>query len=202
MPLDQAVALRSSRLLALREDLARIWPVAPAAITLEIGCGHGHFLTAYATAHPAETCLGIDLLKDRIGRATRKAVRAGLTNLAFLQAEAALLLEALPPAVQLATVFVLFPDPWPKRRHHKNRLMQPEFLSALAAKAAPNASLHFRTDYEPYFAAATATLQEHPDWRVSTVPWPFEHDTVFQTRAPAYQSCTAIRHLPDIRASL
>jgi tRNA (guanine-N(7)-)-methyltransferase len=165
-------------------------------ITLEIGCGHGHYLTAYAQAHPESFCLGIDLLKDRIARASRKRDRAGLKNLVFLQAEARECLAALPADVRLAKIFILFPDPWPKRRHHKNRILQPEFLTALAEKSASDAHLFFRTDYAPYHADAAETIEGHSDWkRDLTTPWPFELVTVFQSRAESYQSIVATRKL-------
>jgi tRNA (guanine-N7-)-methyltransferase len=162
--------------------------------TLEIGCGHGHYLTAYAAAHPEAFCVGIDLLKDRIARAERKRNRARLANLVFIQAEAADLLKALPSGVALANVFILFPDPWPKRRHHKNRIIQPDFLSALAEASAPGAHLYFRTDYGPYFEDAHRTVSSHGRWQLKpTDSWPFELETVFQSRADTYQSLIARR---------
>ncbi len=162
-------------------------------VTLEIGSGHGHFLNGYAAANPDRYCLGIDIILDRCERSERKRSRAALNNLAFLRAEAVEFLGALPTTVTLDDIFVLFPDPWPKRRHHKNRLLQAEFLSLLASHAAPSARLCFRTDYEEYFEAALAVVQNHPAWEVVTEPWPFELATVFQARAPSYQSWIARR---------
>lgn len=164
-------------------------------IVLEIGCGHGHFLEAYAAAHPDVFCLGIDLMSDRIRRGTRKKERSRLANLAFLHASASDLLAALPEHVKLGAIFVLFPDPWPKRRHWKNRLVQPEFLDALADHAVPGAPFHFRTDHVPYFEEARAVVAAHPKWKLapSTAVWPFEFTTVFQARAPSYQSLIAHR---------
>jgi len=163
-------------------------------LTLEIGCGHGHFLTAYAEAHPNEFCVGIDLIADRLDRAERKTTRAGRTNVAWVQAEAGLLVEALPLDCRLSRVLVLFPDPWPKRRHWKNRLIQPAFLDALAAKTILGAQLCFRTDHAPYFAYAVDAIRSHPSWRIDqTAIWPFELATVFQNRADSYQSFIAIR---------
>jgi tRNA (guanine-N7-)-methyltransferase len=112
----------------------------------------------------------------------------------FVQAEASDLLTALPPDVALADVFILFPDPWPKRRHHKNRVLQPAFLASLAAKAEESARLYFRTDYAPYLAAAKATVAAHSDWKLDdSAPWPFELETVFQSRAHSYDSLIASR---------
>ena len=168
-------------------------------LTLEIGCGHGHFLTAYAAAHPGRRCLGLDIANDRVERALRKRNRARLVNLDFVHADADDLLAALPEEIRLDEVFVLFPDPWPKRRHHKNRLMQTEFLARLAARCQPGSALYFRTDYAPYFAEARGVVAEHPDWSLQPgAPWPFEHETVFQARAAAHESLVAHRRTPTI----
>ncbi len=178
------------------EILARLEPVlgGRTLLTLEIGCGHGHFLNAYATAHPDRHCLGIDIMSDRVRRGLRKRDRASLTNLAFLHADAWDLLAVLPAQVRLEAVFVLFPDPWPKRRHWKNRILQPAFLTALAEKSTPASPLYFRTDYEPYFAEAREVVASHEAWELRPdLPWPFEHTTVFQARAPTYHSLIAIR---------
>lgn len=164
-------------------------------LILEIGCGHGHFLEAYAAAHPASFCLGIDIMSDRVNRGTRKRDRARLDNLAFVHAAADDLLAVMPAALKLDAVFVLFPDPWPKRRHWKNRLIQAEFLDSLASHAAPGAPLYFRTDYAPYFEQARTVLADHPRWRLAAdaTAWPFEFTTVFQARAASHQSLIAHR---------
>ncbi len=189
------LARRDSRLSDLKTSLANtLLAEVRTRITLEIGCGHGHYLTAYAAAHPESFCIGIDLLKDRIARASRKRDRAKLTNLIFLEAEAREFLDSLPAGTFLADIFILFPDPWPKRRHHKNRIIQPEVLSDLAAKSRAGALLCFRTDYAPYFVDAHATVAGHADWTLEPVtPWPFELETVFQSRADSYQSLVAQR---------
>lgn len=194
-------AVLASRRAELRAQLApRLAGVR--ALTLEIGCGHGHFLTAYAAAHPERRCLGLDIANDRIARALRKRDRARLANLDFVHADADDLLSALPEDLALSQVFVLFPDPWPKRRHHKNRLMQPEFLTRLAARSAPGAGLYFRTDYAPYFSEARAVAAAHADWGLQPdAPWPFEHVTVFQARAAAHESFVAFRRPAVVSAA-
>jgi tRNA (guanine-N7-)-methyltransferase len=160
---------------------------------LEIGCGHGHFLTAYATAHPDEMCIGIDIESERIERAARKQRRAGLENLHFVRAEARLFLEVLPVGVGASSAYILFPDPWPKRRHHKHRLLTPSFLERLAARSCDGARLYFRTDYAPYFADARRAAGAAPSWEVAAGAWPFEAPTVFQERAREYHSFVAVR---------
>jgi tRNA (guanine-N7-)-methyltransferase len=184
---------RDSRLTGLKAYLANTLR-GRQLLTLEIGCGHGHYLTAYAAAHPDTFCVGIDLLRDRIARAGRKRDRANLANVVFLEAEAREFLDSLPPSVMLGDIFILFPDPWPKRRHHKNRILQPDFLSKLGQKAGPGTRLCFRTDYTPYFADAHARVMAHSDWTVDpSDSWPFELETVFQRRADGYQSLVARR---------
>ena len=193
------LAGRDSRIAALRVSLGALLR-GHSLITLEIGCGHGHFLTACAQAHPgAPFCAGIDIASGRIRRANRKCERAGLAaRLAFIRAEASEFLRVLPGHVSLADVFILFPDPWPKRRHHKHRIIRAEILDALAARAAPGARLCFRTDDRDYFAAARATIGGHARWRIAGAPgapapvWPFEHETVFQQKAAAHQSLVAV----------
>jgi len=192
-PSPAHLALIAQRRADLRVALGRVLP-PKANFLCEIGSGHGHFLTAYAAAHPGELCIGIDLIGERIARATRKRDRAKLSNLHFFHAEAHDFLAALPADAGLGAIIVLFPDPWPKRRHHKNRLLQPAFLDALAARAGQGTRLYFRTDHRGYFAHAAAVFAAHPLWRIDPVaPWIFETETVFQARAPSYHSLVAGR---------
>ncbi len=178
---------------SLRAELAQLLQ-GRSRFVWEVGCGHGHFLTGFADAHPEAFCIGVDIIEDRILRGERKRRRAELDNLHFMRAEATMFLEQVPEGVLFESVFILFPDPWPKKRHHKNRIMQAGFLSDVAKRCAPGAALHFRTDYAPYFEAATEVVRAHPDWRLSPeTPWPFELETVFQSRAEAYQSMIAVR---------
>jgi tRNA (guanine-N7-)-methyltransferase len=182
----------AERRAAVRDQLARILPPTNARITWEVGSGHGHFLNAYAATHPGKLCIGVDIETNRIVRAEKKRDRAQLTNLHFIHAEARLFLEALPADTRIAETFILFPDPWPKLRHHKHRILQPAFLTRLAAHAADAASLYFRTDHHPYYLEARATLAAASEWQlVENVVWPFEHATVFQARADRHDSLIA-----------
>jgi tRNA (guanine-N7-)-methyltransferase len=192
--LPPLIAARSAaRQAELAATCAALFP-KPAALVLELGCGHGHFLAAYAAAHPATPCLGVDLITLRIARAQRKQTRLRLPNLAFLKADALETLAALPARVKLAGIFVLFPDPWPKHRHHERRLLQPSLLDALAARALPGAWLALRTDHREFFDWARANLAAHPAWTLAPdSPWPFEHPTVFQERLGVFQSLIAMR---------
>lgn len=183
----------AQRRAALSEALAGIFFGQARPFVWEVGCGHGHFLTAYAGAHPTELCLGIDLVRERIDRAERKRNRAKLANLHFIRAEAHMFLEALPAQARLAAIFILFPDPWPKQRHHKHRLMQPRFFDAVAGRAGQGVRLCFRTDHEPYFRETEGALGTHPSWQLMDESWPFETETVFQQRASSHRSLIASR---------
>jgi tRNA (guanine-N7-)-methyltransferase len=178
---------------ALREILGRI--IGPESrFVWEIGSGHGHFLAAYAKSHPGEVCVGIDIASDRVARADRKRERALLGNLHFIRADAEDFLASMPDGARFTAVFILFPDPWPKRRHHKNRVINPGFLTAAAAAALPGAGLYFRTDHEPYFRETEAAIRGHADWAVAAAAaWPFEEPTVFQKRAERHFSLEAKR---------
>jgi len=192
-------AARAERCTQLRATLDTLLVrAAPGAMrVLEIGSGHGHFLEAYATEHTTHFCLGIDYCAERARRASRKQQRHPHDNLHFLRAEVWEFLDSLPAGWRFDRVFVLFPDPWPKRRHQKYRLISGRFLSRLAACVSTGAALHLRTDAPAYFAEAHAAIAAHPAWRTAPeAPWPFEQSSVFQSKAPGYQSLIAITAPP------
>ncbi len=188
MPLEAHLKHVENRKSLLKQQLEELF-VEAQSIVLEIGCGHGHWLTDYAADHSEEICLGIDIIGDRIERANRKATRARLANVHFLKAEAMELLELLPESVTIKSSFILFPDPWPKKRHWKNRIMNPDFLGLLADRCLAKATLHFRTDHADYFEWTESMTETLERWRVAPdEKWPFERETVFQARAETFQS--------------
>jgi tRNA (guanine-N7-)-methyltransferase len=191
-PADHASRI-SRRREALRSTLEST--AGPSArFVWEVGSGHGHFLTAYASAHPETTCIGIDIASDRIVRSERKRVRSRLGNLHFVRAAADDFLAALPAGARFLAIYILFPDPWPKRRHHKNRVMTAGFLTAAAAASVKGAPLYFRTDHESYFLKAAAVVRSHSEWApADPAPWPFEEPTVFQLKAERHFSLVALR---------
>lgn len=163
-------------------------------IVWEIGCGHGHFLVRYASEHPGKYCVGVDLRLERLERSTRKRDRSRLPNCHFLRAEAREFLHTLPAEVTFEEVWVLFPDPWPKARHHKNRLLKPEFFEAIAARCPAGARFFFRTDHQDYFREVQGFVPQLRTWRLAPdAPWPLEQETVFQARAPRHYSLVAVR---------
>lgn len=193
MAYDEHIQRVEQRKAALKKELGDSF-VGNRSIVLEIGCGHGHWLTDYATHHPEAFCVGIDVIGDRIDRSNRKATRAGLSNIHFMKAEAGEFIELLPEGVTIESVFILFPDPWPKKRHWKNRIMNSGFLDCLATRCRENAPLHFRTDHEAYFDWTKELAPSLESWRpASELEWPFERETVFQAKADSYQSLILIK---------
>ena len=150
-------------------------------ITLEVGCGHGHFLTAYGQICETEHCIGIDVNRGRIYKALRKRDRAGLKNVEFMEADSMEFLTLLPKWVSIAKTWILFPDPWPKKRHFKNRIIQESFLEQLAKRCAPGGRLFIRSDYEPYIEWSKELIDSSTAWLcVETYEWPELAPTVFQ----------------------
>ena len=90
-------------------------------ILFEAGCGHGHWLTDYAEDTPDQFCIGIDLISFRIRKGLAKRDKRGLKNLHFIKAELGEFLEVLPERVRFDMTVLLFPDPWPKAKHHRRR---------------------------------------------------------------------------------
>lgn len=134
-----------------RLDYSRMFaPAQP--LDVEIGCGDGSFLLAYAAQHPERNFLGIERLSGRIGKLDRQGRRAGLKNLSLLRIEAGYFVEYLLVPGSVAVVHIYFPDPWPKKRHHKNRLIQPPFVQELSRALAPGGTVYLRTDNAEYFA--------------------------------------------------
>ncbi|MBN1403691.1 MAG: methyltransferase domain-containing protein [Opitutales bacterium] len=193
--------VHEARMKEVRENLERtcaeLFP-EPVTITLEIGCGHGHFLTAYALEHQDETCVGVDLVTKRVQKGRNKKEKRALEKLHFIKAEALGFLEALPEHVRIGRCFVLFPDPWPKKRHWKNRIVQSQLLEMLAARRTPDCQLCLRTDHEGYFEWMVEQVAASTLWAVNDeVEWPFEASSFFQELMDAWQSLIATKPEED-----
>ena len=188
---EWAEARRAANVARLGETLAKAL-AGRTGITFELGCGHGHWLAAYAAAHPDEFCVGIDLITHRVERSVRKQTLGKLPNVVFLKAEATEFLEALPAAIVLRKIFILYPDPWPKKKHHKNRFIQASSLDLLAKRSVAGTRFHFRTDDLDYFEWTRTHLAEHAAWQpLEGNPWPFEQTTFFEERMKAKRDLEA-----------
>ena len=120
-------------------------------LEVEVGCGKGRFLTGRAVANPDCEFLGIERMLGRVRTFDNKARRLGLANAHVVRLEALYTFWYLLPAHHARTVYVFFPDPWPKRKHHSHRLFGPLFLSALWKRLEVGGRLEFATDHEEYF---------------------------------------------------
>jgi tRNA (guanine-N7-)-methyltransferase len=161
--------LRQGRLTAAQERAFRdLWPAygvdwvprsvldAPTlfgntrALYLEIGFGNGEALVTLAERHPESNYLGIEVHRPGVGHLLLEIAGRGLGNVRVLRQDALDVLErGLAPA-SLAGVYLLFPDPWPKKKHHKRRILNPEFVRRLARVIQPGGFLHAATDWQPY----------------------------------------------------
>jgi tRNA (guanine-N7-)-methyltransferase len=117
---------------------------------LEIGFGAGEALLEFATAHPEMDCIGIEVHRPGVGRLLLGAEAAALRNLRVICHDAVEVLQQQLAPASIALVHIFFPDPWPKKRHHKRRLIQPPFVKLLAQAIAPGGTLRLATDWEPY----------------------------------------------------
>lgn len=121
-----------------------------APVFLEIGCGMGHALAEVAKRHPERNFIGIEVHRPGVGSLLLQIEHGGLTNVRVMCADAVEILGRQVPDASLAGMMIFFPDPWHKKRHHKRRLIQAEFVQLLARKLAPGALLHLATDWEDY----------------------------------------------------
>lgn len=121
-----------------------------APVSLEIGFGNGDNLATLAALHPERSYLGVEVHEPGIGHLLLRLEREQLTNVRIARHDAVEVLAHWLPDASLDEVLVFFPDPWPKKRHHKRRLVQPPFLAALARVTAPGARLYLATDWAPY----------------------------------------------------
>ena len=121
-----------------------------APVVLEIGFGNGEALAELAKRHPELNFIGVEVHRPGIGHLLNCVAEKQLTNVRVVKHDVVEFLDAMVPAASLDRVNVWFPDPWPKKRHHKRRLIQPEFLKLLANRMKPGALLHLATDWQNY----------------------------------------------------
>jgi len=133
-----------------------------APTVLEIGFGMGETTAAIAAARPEVNFLGVEVFAAGIGALARRADELKLANLRIVQHDAVEVVRDMIGADSLAGVHVFFPDPWPKARHHKRRLIAPAFVALLASRIAPGGYLHCATDWENYAQRMLEVLSAEP----------------------------------------
>ncbi len=121
-----------------------------APVILEIGFGMGDSLCQMAAAEPDKNFVGIEVHPPGVGRLLNQAAAAQLSNLRVYMGDAVAVLDDCIPPQTVSRVQLYFPDPWPKKKHHKRRLVQPDFVAKIRRTLAPGGLLHMATDWLPY----------------------------------------------------
>ena len=179
-------------------DVASLFPEMPSALWLEAGFGGGEHLAAEALAHPHAGYLGCDIFLNGIAKALALIETHRLSNIRLCNGDARALIQALPPGC-LDGAYVLYPDPWPKRRHRARRFLSRDMLAALARVLRPGAELRFATDVDSNAAWTLAQILGSPafswtpssanDWRVPWEGWSgtrYEAKALHDGRKPVY----------------
>ena len=188
LPLDELAA----------KGPAGIFPTPPRAVWLEIGFGGGEHLAAQAERNPDIGLIGCEVFENGIVTMLSHVTRTGSTNIRVVTEDARQALDILPPG-SLDRVFILFPDPWRKVRHHKRRLVSTETLDRLAELMVDGAELRLGTDHVDYLRWMLERAVPHPafewlargpaDWRERPEDWPqtrYEAKAISQGRTPAF----------------
>ncbi len=148
-------------LLPSYEQRATPYP-RPAPLGVEIGFGMGEALEQWALAQPDWNLLGIEIYPSGVGALLNRLEQAGFENVRVAVERAEVVLEERLAPSSVREFRVLFPDPWPKKRHHKRRLLQPAFISMLAHRLEPGGALYVATDWAPYAEWALENLSAEP----------------------------------------
>jgi tRNA (guanine-N7-)-methyltransferase len=174
-PSHQSARLTPQQVELLPDDYFRviereeIFPDTSRPLELDVGCGDGTFLLGMAAQFPERDFLGIERLNGRVSKICRRAARLGLRNVRVLSLESSYALGWLLPAGCATRLHLLFPDPWPKKRHARHRFVHPENLGAIHRALAPEGEFLFKTDHPEYFDEAIAAVDESPLF--TRLPW-------------------------------
>jgi tRNA (guanine-N7-)-methyltransferase len=133
-------------------------------VEVEIGIGKGRFLLACAAARPVVLHFGIEWSNEYLRLVEARAERGNLENVRFVRADASDLVRRAIPDASVSTYYVFYPDPWPKKRHHKRRFLQPENVKAMARTLVASGWLHVATDHDDYWSVIEPLLDAHPDF--------------------------------------
>ena len=149
--------------------IARMFPKQQ-PLELDLGCGKGKFLIAKAQSDPDTNFIGVDRQFSRIQKIDRRINRIGLSNVKLLRIEVFHAIQHMLPEESVRTIYLFFPDPWPKRKHHRRRLLTTHFLDAVLPILTPGGTMHVMTDHADYFEVIkTAFCANH---RFESIPFP------------------------------
>jgi tRNA (guanine-N7-)-methyltransferase len=152
-----------------RLDLAALFTDSR-PLEVELGSGDGSFLSQYAGVHRERNFIGVERLLGRLRKIERKSTRLGLTNVRAARIEAAYFLEYLLPAKTVEALHIYFPDPWPKRKHRKHRLINPRFPHLARAALLPGGAVYLRTDDADYLEQMKLAFGACPFFREIPTP--------------------------------
>lgn len=139
-------------------------------VEVELGSGDGSFLVQYANLHPEHNFVGVERLLGRLRKIDRKGRRAGLRNLRAVRLEASYFVQYLLPKNSISAIHLYFPDPWPKRKHRKNRLVQTGFPEICAEVLHKDGVIYLRTDDDDYFAQMLEVFRGSPLFKEVNTP--------------------------------
>lgn len=163
-----------------RLDLNTLFPAAK-PLEVELGAGDGSFLVNYAKANPDRNFIGVERLLGRVRKIDRKGRQSGLTNLRVVRIESGYFLEYLLPPHSASVLHIYFPDPWPKRRHWRHRLVNDQFPDLARRALVPGGVVYLRTDDQPYFEQMTAVFAASASFKAApTLPKVAEELTDFE----------------------
>ena len=151
--------------LTLTEHFPSVQP-----LEVELGCGDGSFIVEWARRNPERNYLGVERLLGRIRKPDKVGRRLGLTNLSLVRIEIGYFLEYLLPAASTEAIHVYFPDPWPKVKHRKNRLVNERFTALARRVLRPGGVVHLRTDHVEYFEQMLAVFRADPAFTAVETP--------------------------------
>jgi tRNA (guanine-N7-)-methyltransferase len=152
-----------------RLDLTKLFPKAQ-PLEVELGCGDASFLLEYARRHPEWNFIGVERLLGRIAKIDRKGRRAGLANLRGVRIESSYFLQHLLPAHSAGALHIYFPDPWPKKKHRKHRLINEQFPALARLALAPGGVVYLRTDDANYFSQMTEVFAADKHFKPTETP--------------------------------
>jgi tRNA (guanine-N7-)-methyltransferase len=136
-----------------------------APLILEVGSGMGETTAAIAAAHPEVNFLAAEVFTAGIGSLAMRLAKESLTNVRIIEHDAVEIVRDMLPVQSLAGAHIFFPDPWPKARHHKRRLIAPAFVESLAERLQPGGFVHCATDWQPYGEQMLQVLTQEPRLR-------------------------------------
>jgi tRNA (guanine-N7-)-methyltransferase len=177
-----------------RLSLAQLFPKTQ-PLAVELGCGDASFLAEYARRNPDQNFIGVERLLGRIQKLDRKGRRAGLANLRGVRIESAYFMQYLLPPHAASALHIYFPDPWPKKKHRRHRLIHEGFPALARVALVPGGVVYLRTDDPDYFGQMTEVFGASQEFqKVETPPELVEVLTDFEREFNA-------QGIPTLRAA-